>query len=470
MAKLIFPLHGIRTRAEWQKAFADLAAKHSWKCPLDRWHYGVFSIFNFINPKDRFAKVTWFRKRYSEAQYEYQTIIDNFEKRPSVVAHSFGTYILGYSLLRYNNIKFDKVILCGSILPTNFPWDELIESGQVRAVRNDIGVEDYWSKVCGYVIPGTGSSGNQGFSKKHPRLIETEHNLMHSEFFESEWMETNWLPFLDEKFETPPNPRTGRIKIPSGDHPLAILIIWSIILATLISLCALGVSRGKHFFSPQQVDLEFMFDDDPPAELPASTKYLGYFNPRGSVVNFSIKRGTAIISLPWNATKIDSIELADDGFYYSDGPYSLDGKPINIKVRSTIINIEKPNWPNLFLLQDLPTKQEVERIRRVFNPSEVTLHYGNASSRSVALFAYDLGDYYGNGRQPLGVWPCRRQFKPYKNFKEPSQGAFFFLARDLESESDYPLGLFSLFEHKTNYLQILDQEGKLTATLSTTKP
>jgi hypothetical protein len=38
---------------------------------------------------------------------------------PSIIAHSFGTYILGTALLRYPYLRFSKVIRCSTILLTD---------------------------------------------------------------------------------------------------------------------------------------------------------------------------------------------------------------------------------------------------------------------------------------------------------------------------------------------------------------
>lgn len=101
MARIVFLLHGIRTHARWQRGFADVASHHNWKCPLDGWWYGRFSVFQFLTPFARRAKVAWFRSRYTTAFKEHQRIISaSSDRLPSVVAHSFGTYILGYALLK----------------------------------------------------------------------------------------------------------------------------------------------------------------------------------------------------------------------------------------------------------------------------------------------------------------------------------------------------------------------------------
>lgn len=76
-------------------------------------------------------------------------------ERPSIVAHSFGTYIFGNALMRYPFLRFNKVLLCGSILPADFPWDVLVDRGQVQAVRNEHGARDTWriSRVASCQAP-----------------------------------------------------------------------------------------------------------------------------------------------------------------------------------------------------------------------------------------------------------------------------------------------------------------------------
>ncbi len=144
--KVIVPLHGIRTHAAWQRALADVAQENGLVCPLEKWSFGYFSLLRFIFSWQREAKVRWFRTNYQDLLSDRRLAL-NDNNRPSIVAHSFGTYILGYSLIKYRNIKLDKVILCGSILPNDFPWHEIIERGQVGSVRNEYGVKDIWVRL-----------------------------------------------------------------------------------------------------------------------------------------------------------------------------------------------------------------------------------------------------------------------------------------------------------------------------------
>src|SRR4030095_6223879 len=136
--RVLFTLHGIRTHAAWQKALMELAHTRQWNCRSFRWSYGYFSVLQFLLPWQRASKVEWFRETY-DSEIKSREVSLAQGQAPSIVAHSFGTFILGDALLANKHIRFDKVILCGSILPRDFPWDRLIDRGQVQAVRNEYG-------------------------------------------------------------------------------------------------------------------------------------------------------------------------------------------------------------------------------------------------------------------------------------------------------------------------------------------
>ena len=114
----VITLHGIRTHASWQRAFVEIANTAGLDARLDRWNFGYFSSIRFFLPWARRAKVRWFRGTY---EIEFPRVQASLA-RPSIIAHSFGTYIVGYALLRYPYLRVNRVLLCGSILPIAFPW------------------------------------------------------------------------------------------------------------------------------------------------------------------------------------------------------------------------------------------------------------------------------------------------------------------------------------------------------------
>lgn len=229
---VVVTLHGIRTHAGWQRSFAEVATSAGLESHLDRWNFGYFSSIRFLLPWSRLAKVRWFRTTY---ETEFPTRFDSLE-RPSVIAHSFGTYILGNALLRYPYLRFRKVLLCGSILPTTFPWDALIERGQVQAVRNEYGTEDVWTKLVAWFVPGTGPSGIVGFRSEHARFEQKRYTFSHSEYFERGHMASQWVPFLKRRLDVLP-PQDLRVSPPKSEQrPWGLYVLYA---ATLASVGAL---------------------------------------------------------------------------------------------------------------------------------------------------------------------------------------------------------------------------------------
>src|SRR5271166_4248609 len=248
LTRVICPLHGIRTLAAWQKGLSDLAASHGWVCRLDRWSYGRFSLLAFFTPWSREAKLGWLRRQYDAETHDRRLLIEKGQA-PSVVAHSFGTYILGYTLLRFDFIRFNKVILCGSILPRDFPWDQLIARGQVQAVRNEFGVRDPWVKWVRWFVRGTGPSGSSGFACTHERLEQEEFDFDHSDYFGLDHMEDRWIPFLNKPLEEIPRPDVGgRIPRPHTSAPWG---LYGLALTAFLMVLVIGGYRGyRAYFAP----------------------------------------------------------------------------------------------------------------------------------------------------------------------------------------------------------------------------
>jgi serine/threonine-protein kinase len=241
--KVICPLHGIRTRAVWQKTLSDLASSQGWVCRLDRWSYGRFSLLAFLTPWTREAKLNWLRGQYDAEICDRRLNIEPGQAL-SVVAHSFGTYILGYTLLRFDFIRFNKVILCGSILPSDFPWDKLIERGQVQAVRNEYGVRDPWVKRVRWFVRGTGPSGASGFTCRHDRLEQEEFEYDHGDYFGTDHMEDRWIPFLNKTLpELPRAKDESRIPRPHTSAPWCLysLLVLTAFLITAIFIGSLWI-------------------------------------------------------------------------------------------------------------------------------------------------------------------------------------------------------------------------------------
>jgi serine/threonine-protein kinase len=229
--RVLFALHGIRTHWAWQRALTEVAEASRWRCRTDHWSFGYFSLIRFLLPGQRKTKIEWFRRTY-ESEVRNRDVGLTEGTFPSIVCHSFGTYILGNALLAYSNIRFDKVILCGSILPCDFPWDALIERGQVQAVRNEYGVRDMWTRTVNWFVRGTGPSGRQKFTREHDRLEQEEFFYDHSEYFEKGHIRQKWFAFLERQWPEI-SESTTRIARPTTRTPLGLYLAYGVLLLGL---------------------------------------------------------------------------------------------------------------------------------------------------------------------------------------------------------------------------------------------
>lgn len=207
---MVISVHGIRTAARWQKDLADYLGTHSIR---HRSHdFGHYSLLRFASDRSRQTKIDEFYSFYSQLLREKDTGIDvfNYRTRPSVIAHSFGTYIVGHAMQKYPDIQFDKVIICGSILPTEFDWSTLFHRDQVNFVRNEYSAKDVWASRVGAFIPDTGPSGVQGFPSLSKVVSQERFEYFkHSDYFRRAHFESHWLPVL-RKEPSPFQIRHGR--------------------------------------------------------------------------------------------------------------------------------------------------------------------------------------------------------------------------------------------------------------------
>lgn len=195
--KLVITIHGIRTHAEWQKQVAALLSARN--IPTHALSYGFYSLWRFLLRPSNDAMVERFCADYQRIvdSKDYKIDVDDDRRRPSIIAHSFGTYIVGYCMLKYEHVKFDKVIFCGSILPADFDWSTLLHRDQVHLVRNEYGLQDPWTRRVGKLVPRTGEGGAKGFSFISNNFDQQRFDYFkHSDFFGDGHVKNHWLPFL----------------------------------------------------------------------------------------------------------------------------------------------------------------------------------------------------------------------------------------------------------------------------------
>lgn len=185
---LVLSIHGIRTRGTWQRDINRCLENADFDHALI--DYGYFSLFRFLWPWSRDKQVRRFLEKYTAETRNGEV--------PSVIAHSLGTYIVANAMERYEEVQFDRIIFCGSIVPPGYDWAARINSGQVRYVLNDCGKRDIWVRIAEWVVADAGPSGVSGFTNlADGKVIERFHPFFrHSDFFYERNVTKQWIPFL----------------------------------------------------------------------------------------------------------------------------------------------------------------------------------------------------------------------------------------------------------------------------------
>lgn len=201
--RVVVAVHGIRTHAYWFRRLAELLGDQ--KICVRFFGYGYFSLIGLLLPWSRRTVVDQFCREYDTWINDKTLRLDrdHLARRPSVIAHSFGTYVVGECMRKYDYVKFDKVLLCGSILSRNFDWPTLFARKQVNLVRNEYSTRDLWTRIIGRAVRGTGPSGYSGFitTITTARRIEQAsfQFYRHSNYFTKGHMSVHWLPFLQRR-------------------------------------------------------------------------------------------------------------------------------------------------------------------------------------------------------------------------------------------------------------------------------
>ena len=76
----------------------------------------------------------------AELVRRFLTLYDRVRARhgpPSVIAHSFGTYLVARALSDFEGARLRALILFGSIVSETFDWGTLVARGQVTPARMD---------------------------------------------------------------------------------------------------------------------------------------------------------------------------------------------------------------------------------------------------------------------------------------------------------------------------------------------
>ena len=196
---VVLLLHGIRTQGEWMNRVASILESQDNVSAAKQIRYEFFDIFRFLSPFSSHKNKPIERVARLIAEEK----ATNKNVKISIIAHSFGTYIIGKILLDNPRVHIHRLILCGSVLPDNFDWDRLKDDQLSRStddrnfrVINDCGLKDKWPVFAKLVSKDYGSSGRFGFG--HTWVRDRYFSGGHSEFFSEEFVRKFWLPYIIE--------------------------------------------------------------------------------------------------------------------------------------------------------------------------------------------------------------------------------------------------------------------------------
>lgn len=158
---IVISVHGIRTYGQWQQRLGTLLGASGHQVEYHAYTYGYFSAIAFLIPPLRWLVV----RRFREALL--RLVHGRTDARVDLVGHSFGTHILAWALLNtrpYLRPKIHTIILAGSVLKPAFPWQVLLDSGEVRRVVNDCGIHDWVLVLNQLTVLFTGMAGRYGLA------------------------------------------------------------------------------------------------------------------------------------------------------------------------------------------------------------------------------------------------------------------------------------------------------------------
>ncbi|KQZ65358.1 hypothetical protein ASD67_02835 [Sphingopyxis sp. Root1497] len=232
---IILLVHGIRTHASWyeraQQVFAQLG-----DIEIEPIKYGRFDLFRFLIPGP------WRRGPIDRSEDRMLPIIDRVRKEGglvSVIAHSNGTNVVATLLKESYLFKIDNLILCGSVIDTDFDWEGVSHKVSGKII-NDYGVRDIWPAVAKSFTWGYGYSGTNGFGAP---VKDRLHDTTHSAYFSKDFMEKYWISFFRDGSIV--RPEYGDVEIPESPWWFYFFEVpWKWVIVALLGLLAFFAWSG----------------------------------------------------------------------------------------------------------------------------------------------------------------------------------------------------------------------------------
>ena len=210
---LVITVHGIRTFGQWQERLEALVMNSSDEdIEFTKIDYGYFSVIAFFLPFVRWMATRRIKRLLLE------TIIEHPWRRIDIVAHSFGTHLVSWSLKSLcrshrGKIHVHTLILAGSVLRPWFRWELLLDGDDrcLDRVVNDCGTKDSILVLSQVAILLTGMAGRIGFRGRIREQLRNRYfRIGHSGYFvtggqPNDFMSKWWLPLITQDQQVAPH-------------------------------------------------------------------------------------------------------------------------------------------------------------------------------------------------------------------------------------------------------------------------
>ncbi len=209
---VVVPIHGIRDDGEWSEILRRAFVKRR-DIEVAPGGFGYFHVAKFLCERQRRPVLEQVLRTLRNLQGQQRVV--------SVLCHSFGTYCVTKAILENSDIRLFRLIMCGSIVPRQFPWDRVPAALPAGRVVNDCGNMDFWPIVAQRMSKLYGDTGRLGFA--HDPVRDRWHDVNHSGFFTEAMVTNYWAPFITEgKFVPSPvslRPPRGILNFVAGRWP-----------------------------------------------------------------------------------------------------------------------------------------------------------------------------------------------------------------------------------------------------------
>lgn len=186
--EVVVLVHGIRDFAYWQSEIRRPLEEAGFV--VEPTNYGRFDLLRFLAP------VPFFRNSVIErVWHQLEQVYQSYPNAQiSIIAHSFGTYVVSRLMQRKFNFRAHRIVFCGSVVPYDAPLEQ-VKTRFDAPLLNEVGTRDIWPAVAESVTFGYGSAGSYGF--KRPFARDRWHRgAGHSFFLSKSFCEKFWVPFL----------------------------------------------------------------------------------------------------------------------------------------------------------------------------------------------------------------------------------------------------------------------------------